>query len=366
MNAVGGGGRGQAFLATAIATRRDRRVAAIMAAVAFVAFVVAVPFARVPLVRMPAFIPAYEAALILIDLVTAMLIYEQFARLRSPALLVLATGYLFDALIIVPHALTFPGAFSSTGLLGAGPQSTAWLYAFWHGGFPLFVMAYALLRHREDRPIVRVRRAIVVSAGLAAALAAAFAALATAGHDLLPTIMQGSNYTLMVTKGVSPAVWLLTFLAMLMLWQRPQRVIDLWLMLVMWVWLFDIALAAVIGSSRFDLGFYAGRIFGLIAASVLLVSLLIEMAALYVGVLGQAADAERRLAELVRAREEPGRWPETKPAREAPGGFIVRQNIANYRARLAEAGLDDTQRRAIEVLLAEEELKLHQLERGGG
>ena len=39
-----------------------------------------------------------------------------------------------------------PGLFSPTGLLGAGPQSTAWLYMFWHGGFPLLVIGYALGR----------------------------------------------------------------------------------------------------------------------------------------------------------------------------------------------------------------------------
>jgi hypothetical protein len=41
---------------------------------------------------------------------------------------------------------------------------------------------------------------------------------------------------------------------------------------VVWIWLFDIALAAVMGASRFDLGFYAGRIFGLIAAGFLMIA----------------------------------------------------------------------------------------------
>ena len=73
-------------------------------------------------------------------------------------------------------------------------------------------------------------------------------------------------------------------------------------MLVMGIWLLDIALAAVIGSSRFDLGFYAGRIFGLFAASFLLTTLVIEMAQMYAGALGAVASAEKCLAELSRAR----------------------------------------------------------------
>jgi hypothetical protein len=93
------------------------------------------------------------------------------------------------------------------------------------------------------------------------------------------------------------------------LWQRNQRGMDLWLMLVMWVWLFDIALSAVVGSSRFDLGFYAGRLFGLIAASFLLITLLVELARLHAGALQAAAMAERKFAELAHGRSRSGLAP---------------------------------------------------------
>ena len=58
-------------------------------------------------------------------------------------------GYLFTALMAVPHALSFPRLFAPDGLIGAGPQTTAWLYMIWHAGFPLAVIGYALLRDRE-------------------------------------------------------------------------------------------------------------------------------------------------------------------------------------------------------------------------
>ena len=69
------------------------------------------------------------------DLITAVLLFSQFFILRSWALLFLASGYLFTAPVALIHALTFPGLFSPTGLLGAGPQTTAWLFMIWHGGF---------------------------------------------------------------------------------------------------------------------------------------------------------------------------------------------------------------------------------------
>lgn len=316
----------------------------------------AVPFVRVPLTKLPAFIPSYEAALFLIDLVTAALLYEQYVRLRSTAILALASGYLFDALIIVPHALSFPGAFAPSGLLGAGPQTTAWLYVFWHGRFPLFVMTYAVLRRREPKggpAAFNAVAGVLASIGSVAAIVIALTLAATWGHDVLPVVMQGSDYSLLVRKGISPAVWVLTFIAMLMLWQKPQRLVDLWLMLVMLIWLFDIALAAVIGSSRFDLGFYAGRIFGLIAASFLLITLLIEMARLYAGVLGAADSAEQRLLELLRTQARS----EAKANGKGADAFVLSQNIANFRSMLESGTLDDVQQAAIRRLLAEEEAK---------
>lgn len=308
---------------------------------------------------MPAFIPSYEAALLFIDLITAILLLDQFARLRAASVLVLAAGYLFDALIIVPHALSFPGAFVPTGLLGAKEQTTAWLYVFWHGGFPLFVLGYAILRHSEASmrrawTIEHVGRAVTAAIVAVAALVAVLTLLATLGHDALPVVMRGGDYSLLVTKGVSPAVWVLTLIAMAALWQRRLRVIDLWLMLVMWIWLFDIALAAVIGSSRFDLGFYAGRIFGLIAASFLLITLLIELSQMYSGALGAAMQAEKKLAELALAQARPN----VKPFRgERPESFIHRQNIEHYRALLDSDNLDAARRGAVEKLLFEEEAK---------
>ena len=361
MDDIGGADRRRRFLATAVATQAEQRIALVIAVAAVLGFAVIIPFVRVPLARMPAFIPSYEAALFLIDLITAALLYEQFVRLRSGALLVLASGYLFDAFIIVPHALSFPGAFASAGLLGAGPQTTAWLYVFWHGGFPLFVMAYAVLRRRERSHGAAAAwsagAAIMGSIAGVVAIVVVLTLIATQGHDALPVVMQGSDYSLLVSKGISPAVWILTFVAMLMLWQKPQRLVDLWLMLVMWIWLFDIALSAVIGSARFDLGFYAGRIFGLVAASFLLITLLIEMARLYSGVLGAVDSAEQRLLELLRAQARSM----AKTNGKGTDAFVLSQNIANFRSMLDSGTLDDAQRDAIRRLLAEEEAKRQSL-----
>jgi two-component system sensor histidine kinase UhpB len=114
---------------------RDRALAATVVLLSAALFVAAVPFATTPLVQVWGFISIYESALVMTNLITAVLLFGQFNFSRSRGVLVLASGYLFTALMAMAHALTFPGLFTPAGLLGAGPQSAAWLYVFWHGGF---------------------------------------------------------------------------------------------------------------------------------------------------------------------------------------------------------------------------------------
>ena len=319
------GERCRAFLSTAPAGRGEKRLALAVVLVSVIVFAMAAPFARSPLAPVPAFIPAYEAALAINDLITAVLLFGQFAQLRSRALLALAAGYLFDAALIVPHALTFPGVFSPGGLLGAGEQTTAWLYVFWHGGFPLFVLAYALLSRRGEVPNALnggIWPAIfTVSVGVVA-IAIALTALATAGQNLLPTVMRNGDYSLVVQKGISPAIWAFSLVALLALWRRRRTatVLDVWLMVVMAAWLLDVALSAVIGSSRYDLGWYAGRTYGLLASSFVLIVLLVETKQLYGRLAGALDESERRHADLVRSREELARAQRLEAIGQLTGG----------------------------------------------
>src|SRR5215472_12747835 len=104
-------------------TMRQSCSAIVVAVVVLVGFGTVVPFARRPLSELNAFFPSLDAIVFVTDLITAVLLLAQFSISQSRALLALASGYLFTALIVIPHALTFAGAFSPTGLIGSGPQT---------------------------------------------------------------------------------------------------------------------------------------------------------------------------------------------------------------------------------------------------
>ncbi len=73
------------------------------------------PLKGVQLGRVDAFVPAYATAMFVCDSITAILLYAQFSILRSRAILVIASGYLFTALILIPWILVFPGVFAPSG-----------------------------------------------------------------------------------------------------------------------------------------------------------------------------------------------------------------------------------------------------------
>jgi two-component system sensor histidine kinase/response regulator len=301
-----GGTDGHAFLSTLPAERVERRFALAVTLISLAIFGLAAPFAQVPLARIDAFIPAYQSATAINDLITAILLLGQYSIVRSRAMLVLAGGYLFTAAIAVVHALTFPGLVSATGWLGSGAQTTAWLFMFWHAGFPIAVIAYAVLKPRDrdmDRPGGRGWPAVLAVIVTVAIAVGGLTLAATAGESLLPAVMLGNRMAGLNSHLLFGAIWLLSPLALAMLWvRRPHTVLDVWLMVVMCAWSFDVALSSVLNAARFDLGFYAGRLYGLLAASFVLIVLLLETSALY----GRAArafrielrDRERRLREL--------------------------------------------------------------------
>jgi len=270
-------------LATLPASRSDYRLLLTLVGLSLIVFLVGLPFVRTPLAPVWAFIPIYQSALTISEFTTAVLLFSQFAAYRSRALLALACGYLFAAVMAIVHLLTFPDLFSPTGLLGAGPQSTAWLYMFWHAGFPLCVMLYAALkggkppRSRALAWYASISTGAVVTVGVAVAVAL----LATVGEGSLPQIMRGDSYTSSMIVVVS-TVWILSLAALLaLLVRRPHTKLDTWLMVVMCAWMLDVAMSAVFNGGRFDLGFYAGRVYGLCAATVVLVGLLFETGGLH-------------------------------------------------------------------------------------
>jgi len=288
-----------AFLSTLPPSRAANRLALAVVVVIGLLSIAAAPFAKLPLSPLSGFLPIYQSALVTNELITAVLLFGQFHILRERSLLILACAYLLSAIMAAAHLLSFPGLLAAGGVIGGGPQTTAWLYFLWHAAFPLLVMGYALARSRRHPPSTQPRRDMAAATAATLALAAVLILATTVGHDALPPIMAG-NRDAPAKFLVAFPTWCLCIAALAILWRRRGRsVMDLWIMVVMWVWIFDIALASVLNGGRFDLGWYLGRVYGLAAGSVVLAVMLLENSLLY----ARLATAHRDLGALNKEME---------------------------------------------------------------
>jgi signal transduction histidine kinase len=261
------------------------------------------PFAAVKLPEVQAFVPTLAAALFVSDCVTAALLFAQFSILRQWSLLVIATGYVFSGLIVVAHALAFPGAFTPTGVLGAGVQSAVWLYWFWHAGLPLAIIGYALLKDTDRRADVRItRRAISLSVMGAFALVLALFWFVTQHENLLPITFTDVRPLSLFRRIIGGMVILaLGGVALWLLWRRQRSLLDQWLVVALCALLLEVALASVLSAGRYNLAWYAGRFYQLVTATVVMVVLIAEMARLYAGLARSNAMLQHERMMLRRA-----------------------------------------------------------------
>jgi signal transduction histidine kinase len=239
------------------------------------------------------------------DLITAALLFGQYAIGRTRALNVLAGGYLFTALIAVPHALTFPQVFSETGLLAAGPQSAAWLYLAAHAVLPVTIIAFAVRReddHMIDDPpsgaVLPITGACLVAVGSVVATSM----IVILGHRWLPPLMEGSSYTIEAHVAVGAALCLPLAALLMLARRRPPALVELWLMVVMLTWLCTMTLGAFVSRGRYDIGWYVGGVFDWLTSIFVLLMLISETVGLYARQMRAAEvehrDRERRVTEM--------------------------------------------------------------------
>lgn len=286
-------------------SRRQTLLAAAAVGLLCLSSAILFPVRDVRWIQIDAYIPILNAIMFVADLITATLLYAQAGVFRSRALSVLSTGFLISGLLLVPHTLTFPGAFSPSGLLGAGLGTTYWIAVTRRLTYPISILLYVRLRHAEavaghgpEQPAPRIILGVIT----AFAVTAAVTVLTTAGHDLLPPVF--SNKTQVIRGyfvGYEAVIFAICVIATIMLLRKRRSVLDVWLLVGSWGWLIHTLINLSI-SGRFTIGFY--WVFGLLLFShlVVLLALIAESNRLYarlaVATTGWDREREARLMSI--------------------------------------------------------------------
>jgi len=244
-------------------------------------------YGDIPLPEFPQFVPLHVAFVFLLDAITAFLLFGQFHYRRLLLYLLLASGYLFNAMISIPFLLAFPGGLQTEGGLIGGPQSAIWLWHYWHIIFPILVTS-AIVVHRVTNGLQLTRPRLWPISLLAMAtvmLAVGVLTLTvTHGHDSLPVLIDVTHKPPLTTSfywagGIAALITLIA-LSLTLFHGRRHIVLYLWLAVAMAAFLADIA-ASLSANARYTVGWYFGRIESVIAASILLMVFLGEILRLY-------------------------------------------------------------------------------------
>ncbi|PXW63403.1 ATP-binding protein [Chelatococcus asaccharovorans] len=259
------------------------------------ALTVSLPFARRPTHGTEIILPAYAAATFILEIITAALLFSLFNAQRTRALLLLAAGYLFSALTVPTWALSFPGVFDGLGI-DLGLQTTAVLASMRRLGFPLFILAYALspLCGQAKGPPGRAIGISILGVCLAVA---SMTGLVLANYTRLPAFMLDGRQVNALWFHVPSLAMGLYGLDIVLLLYRRRALLDIWVCLVLFSLVIELLLISYLGGAiRFSVGWWTGRIYGLIAASLILLVLLSETTRLHARLM-QTIAAERRIRQ---------------------------------------------------------------------
>lgn len=256
------------------------------------ALIATAPYARIATRGTEVIVPAYAAATFVLETITCALLFALYNVQRSPAVLILACGYLFTALTIPLWVLSFPGVFAALGLEFGG-QVTATVAAIRRVGFPLFVLGYALApvagsgRRRAGGVVLGSILAVCAVAGLALGLVLAWS-------DALPRFMRDAHNVTDLWRHVPATALVLYGAAMAILLARRRTALDIWVCLVLFSLVIELLLLSYLSAgARLSLGWWAGRLYGLAAASIVLLVLVSETTSVYAR-LARTTAAERR------------------------------------------------------------------------
>lgn len=277
---------------------KQRKLAAFLGFLIVAVSLAALPFGMITLPANESILSASIGWLIFGDLLTAFILYSQYRASGLPALLVLSCTYLFSGLMTALHILTFPNRLGGLGeFIGAGGQTSTWLWVVWHGGFSLGILLYAWVSRRWSKPISSKEQIFNFgSAGVTLTLLTAFGVfeLTALGDRWIPDIIEQEDYRKLNASGIGPVLWILNLLALAVVWRRVKgwSMLHLWLAVALLAFLMDSTLTLFAGM-RFTLGWYVAKFNSVVASTVVICAVVNEVNRLFI----RLSEQHRQLTE---------------------------------------------------------------------
>ncbi len=222
-----------------------------------------------------------QAASIVAAAITALLLLLQSRAVRSLPTAVLGVGFGFCAASMLPYAILFPGVFPGLAeAIGASATSYQYLWMQSQTGLVVSMLAYQWLRLAErGDPAARVR-----GRGVIAALTLGYIVLTPAAIWLggLPSTIEDGHWSTFFGQYMAPPIVVLAGASIVETLRSRKRatVLDTWISIVALAIIVQ-TYTAIVGMSRFTIGWYASRAVVLFATSAVLTVLLVQASRVY-------------------------------------------------------------------------------------
>src|SRR5215510_7628178 len=231
-----------------------------------------IPFAGNPGPEIPSIIAVFATTVFVTELCTSLLLFVYFRANPHWSLLILGSAFLYSALMVVPHLLTFPGAvLTSQALVGGSRQTTGYIFVLWVTGFALLTFVSVLFEARTSRhqyTLVRVDRAVCTAVSAVSVVVLSVTLIAILLGDHLPTLIkEPSSWTgLNIFLVLTATALIAGSIAIVLFSIRNELFLWLAMMLTM------VAVAHIIssaGGARFTVGWLTARLTWIISGCVL-------------------------------------------------------------------------------------------------
>lgn len=217
-------------------------------------------------------------AVIVTELLSASLLYNQFFQSRAWWLAPIATGYAFVGLCVVGYLLTFPNVFSRHGYFGANGETALLMWCAWHAGFPLAIIAGMAARNRSAQASLRtVQRTIAATIVASAVVSAALLYLCIRAAPFIPLLMAGHTFTPLMVRGVLPLICAIDVVAVLFLLRRgSSTTVEVWLPVAVLASMLDAVMGVI--APRYSIVWYVGKFFAVTSSTTIVSVFLLEIA----------------------------------------------------------------------------------------
>src|SRR5215470_14403155 len=239
-----------------------------------------IPFAGYPGPKVPGISVLFAATILATELPTSLLLFVRFRANPHWSLLILGSAFLYSALMVVPHLLTFPGAvLMDQKLIGGSQQASSYIFVSWIIGFALLTFVSVIFEtcaSRHQFALERMDRAVCAAVSAVSVVVLSVTLIAILLGDHLPALMKEPSWTGLNRFLVLTATALIAGSIAIVLFSIRNELF-LWLAMM----LTTVAVAHIIsgsGGARYTVGWLVARLLWIISGCVLFLYFLRQFA----------------------------------------------------------------------------------------